>query len=122
MNRHDAASEDSPEPIDWTALLVSIDGNLETAREFASLFQDVGRTSLAGLLAALERGDLPSVAHSAHELKGACANLRASCAARAAERLEHAAKQNEARDLQRLASDLERQVRNAIDYLTKKVA
>jgi CheY-like chemotaxis protein len=109
------------DPIDWSALLVSIDGDLDAAREFAILFADMGRSTLHTLMDALARGDAGAVARGAHEIKGACANLKASSAAKAAEQLELAAKNNDS-ELKEFADDLSRELQSAIQFLAAKVA
>jgi two-component system sensor histidine kinase/response regulator len=109
-------------PVDWVALLLSIDGDMSMAREFAALFADVGNQNLPALMLALDRGDLQSVARGAHEIKGACANLKASPAAEAAERLEAAAISDKEAAARELAADLSRELQNAIDFLAAKVA
>ena len=78
--------------------------------------------SFPALMRALESGDVENVARSAHELKGACANLRASLAARTAGRLEHAARNEATHEIKQLADALRREVHDAIDFLAGKVA
>jgi two-component system sensor histidine kinase/response regulator len=119
---HSTTSSTHDEPIDWAALLVSIDGDIAVAREFATLFADVGHNTLQTLMDAIDRGDFTGVAHSAHEIKGACANLKATSAAKSAERLEQAVQSNHPHELKELASDLSREVHTAINYLAAKVA
>jgi two-component system sensor histidine kinase/response regulator len=109
-------------PIDWLALLMSIDGDMNAAREFASLFANVGKVALQELLTAVDRGDLQSVARGAHEIKGACANLQANQAADTAGRVEAAAKDNDKRSVKALAADLTRELHRAVEYLTAQVA
>ena len=118
----DSERRSAEEPIDWAALLVSIDGDVTAAREFATLFADVGTNTMEALMNALDRGDFSSVGRSAHEIKGACANLKANIAAKTAERLELAAKSNEANEVNALAGKLSRDVRSAIEFLASKVA
>jgi HPt (histidine-containing phosphotransfer) domain-containing protein len=103
-------------------LLVSIDGDMDAAREFAGLFESMGRDTLRGLMDAIDNADAAAVARSAHEIKGACANLRARRAAQAAARLEQAARDNESQELRQLAGELDREVHHAIRYLTAKLA
>ena len=110
------------EPIDWNALLVSVDGDTNVVRELSTLFADMGRTTLQRLIDALERDDTGAVARSAHELKGACANLKAVYAAKAAEQLEIAAKNNDGRQLKECADELKRELHSAIHFLAAKVA
>jgi CheY-like chemotaxis protein/HPt (histidine-containing phosphotransfer) domain-containing protein len=109
-------------PIDWAALLVGIDGDVAVVREFAALFADLGSNTLPLLMDAIDRGDFKSVAHRAHEIKGACANLKANAAAKFAERLEGAVATSQPHEIKELASDLAREVRTAIDFLAAKVA
>jgi CheY-like chemotaxis protein len=117
-----ATTETVSEPIDWAALLVSIDGDLTMARELALLFVDSGRNTLRVLLEALDCGDLATVSRGAHELKGACANLKASSASKAAAQLEAAAKTGASNDLKNYADDLSRELQSAIQFLAAKVA
>jgi CheY-like chemotaxis protein len=117
-----SAMDTKPEPIDWAALLVSIDGEIDTAREFAILFADMSRSTLQTLMSALDRGDVGAVARSAHELKGACANLKAQFAANAAEQVELAANNTHGGDLRTCAGDLTRELQTAIQFLAAKVA
>ena len=109
-------------PIDWVALLLSVDGDEASAREFAALFMEVGSNNLRALMEALDRGDLQSVARGAHEIKGACANLRAPHAAAAAEKLEAAANDNSEPTAREIAEDLGRQLHSVIEFLAAKVA
>jgi HPt (histidine-containing phosphotransfer) domain-containing protein len=95
---------------------------MNAAREFASLFANVGKVALQELLTAVDRGDLQSVARGAHEIKGACANLQANQAADTAGRVEAAAKDNDKRSVKALAADLTRELHRAVEYLTAQVA
>jgi HPt (histidine-containing phosphotransfer) domain-containing protein len=110
------------EPIDWAALLVSIDGDIVAVREFATLFADLGSHTLPLLMNAIDSGDFTNVAHRAHEIKGACANLKANAAAKFAERLEGAVAAGHPTEIKDLANDLAREVHTAIDFLATKVA
>ena len=76
------------QPVDWDALLESIDGDNGFARELADAFVGTGDRELAAIAAALGTGDAASLRESAHTLKGTSANLRASAAASAAAQLE----------------------------------
>jgi CheY-like chemotaxis protein len=114
--------ENETAPIDWARLLVSVDGNLAAAQQFAALFAHTGHDSMQTLMRALDRGDLINVARGAHEIKGACASLRATLAVQAADRLEEAAQSDDARNLNELAGELHREINAAIEFLSAKVA
>jgi len=79
-----------PHPVDWEALLDSIDGDRAFARDLADAFIGTGDRELAAIAAALSTGNAAALRESAHALKGASANLRASAAASAAAQLETA--------------------------------
>ena len=66
-----------PQPLDWEALMESIDGDAAFARELADAFIQTGTRELALIAAALGSGDAEALRQSAHALKGASANLRA---------------------------------------------
>jgi CheY-like chemotaxis protein len=117
-----ASGTTETEPLDWAALLVSIDGDLVAAREFAILFADMGEKSMHALMSALDSGDVSAVQRSAHEIKGACANLKANQAAKIAEQLELAATAESAPALRAYASELSRELNGAIRFLAAKVA
>ena len=110
------------EPIDWAALMSSLDGELEIVRELATLFADSSRNALQRLMTALERGDTNTIAQAAHEIKGASANLMANRVANAATRLESAVTNGERGDLQKLAAELARELDRATQFLAAKVA
>jgi len=113
---------DHDEPIDWAALLVSIDGDIDAVREFAGVFADLGTDALPLLMEAIDCGDFKNVARRAHEIKGACANLKATAAAKCAERLEGAAANSQSLEIKSLGDDLAREIRTAIEFLAVKVA
>jgi CheY-like chemotaxis protein len=110
------------DPIDWPALLTSLDGDLDAVRELSLLFADSGRQTLQELLISLERGEVTNVAHKAHEIKGSCANLKAAYAAKAAQQLEAAIENHDEKNLQQVASELTRELQDAINFLASKVA
>jgi CheY-like chemotaxis protein len=116
--RSESASKD---PVDWVALLLSMDSDMEAMRELVTTFADAGSSALQVLLEALDVGDLATVAARAHELKGACANMRATQATTAAGRLERAAQGGEVQHLHELAGEVSREIVAAIDFLARKV-
>ena len=86
-----AAFESAKHPVDWEALLESIDGDEGFVRDLVDAFIGTGDRELAAIAAALGSGDAATMRESAHTLKGASANLRASAATSAAAQLETAA-------------------------------
>src|SRR5882762_4087876 len=110
-----------PHPIDWEALLDSIDGDREFARDLADAFIGTGDRELAAIAAALAAGDAVALRESAHTLKGASANLRASAAASAAAQLESAARLGKSAQIPALAETLTAEVRRMTAYLKSKV-
>ncbi len=108
-------------PVDWHALLASIDGDRGFARELFGAFVAASEKELASIARALAAGDAASVREAAHSLKSASANLRATAAACTAAELEMAARNGETAEISSLAHRLTGQVRSAIDYLRTKV-
>jgi signal transduction histidine kinase/DNA-binding response OmpR family regulator/HPt (histidine-containing phosphotransfer) domain-containing protein len=111
----------SPHPVDWEALLKSIDGDVGFARDLSDAFIGTGDRELAALTAALGTGDAAKLRISAHTLKGASANLRASSAASAAAQLESAAGLGMSAQVPALAENLAREIRRTIAYLRSTV-
>jgi CheY-like chemotaxis protein len=109
-------------PVDWEALLDSIDGDREFARDLADAFIGTGDRELAAIAAALGRGDAAALRESAHALKGASANLRAAAATSAAAQLESAARLGKSAQLPALAATLTTEVRRMTAYLRSKVS
>jgi len=108
-------------PVDWAALLESLDGDKEFARELVEAFIGTGDRELATIAAALFAGDAAKMRASAHTLKGASANLRATAATSAAAQLEVAAGAGSAQ-ISALAGNLKSEIERTIEYLQSKVA
>src|SRR5258708_33252914 len=108
-------------PVDWEALLDSIDGDREFARDLADAFIGTGDRELAAIAAALGTGDAAALRESAHALKGASANLRASAATSAAAQLESAAGMGTSPQIPALAEKLTTEVKRMTAYLRSKV-
>jgi len=108
-------------PVDWKALLESIDGDESFARELAGAFIGTGDRELKAIAAALHTGDSAKLRESAHTLKGASANLRAAAATSAAATLESAANLGQSTHLPALAEQLTAEVRKTIAYLRETV-
>jgi two-component system, sensor histidine kinase and response regulator len=108
-------------PVDWKALLESIDGDEGCARNLAKAFIHTGDRELAAITAALGTGDTRTMREAAHTLKGASANLRAAGATSAAAQLEAAAISSDSARIPALAEKLTTEVRAANEYLRSKV-
>jgi two-component system, sensor histidine kinase and response regulator len=109
------------DPVEWGALLQSIDGDEGFARDLVDAYILTGDRELAAIVLALHTGDAVSLRESAHTLKGASANLRASAATSAAALLESAAGLGESAQIPALAENLTTEVRRTIEYLRSAV-
>jgi signal transduction histidine kinase/DNA-binding response OmpR family regulator/HPt (histidine-containing phosphotransfer) domain-containing protein len=109
-------------PVDWAALLESIDGDKAFAKELVDAFIGTGDRELAAIAAALGSGDAGAMRESAHTLKGASSNMRASATTSAAAQLEIAAGSGESALIPVLAEKLKTEVKRTIEFLQSKVA
>ena len=120
-----AAEEPAPttphDPVDWDALLESIDGDESFARDLADAFVATGTRELAAISTALGAGDAAALRSSAHTIKGASANLRAPAVVAAAAQLESAAGLGENTQTAALAEKLAVEVTKMTAYLQSKV-
>ncbi len=105
------------DPVDWNALLESIGGDQEFARDLADAFVATVGRELAIIALAVSTGDTAALRISAHTLQGASANLRASAAASAAAQLETATRSGESSKIAALAETLAGEVRKTAAYL-----
>ena len=110
-----------PAPVDWTALMSSIDGDQEIAVELVQLFISSGDEQLAMIVSAVAKSDYATIGAQAHSLKGASANLQAKLACDAAGRLEAAARVHSP-EVPSLAQELGAEVTRAMHFLRSKVA
>jgi HPt (histidine-containing phosphotransfer) domain-containing protein len=110
------------DPVDWPALLNSIEGDEGFARELVNAYIGTGNQELAAIAGALHAGNTAKIRESAHTLKGASLNVRASVTTSAAARLEVAADSGEYAQLPALAEQLKTAVEQAIEYLKSKVS
>jgi signal transduction histidine kinase/DNA-binding response OmpR family regulator/HPt (histidine-containing phosphotransfer) domain-containing protein len=108
-------------PVDWHALLESIDGDQEFARDLTDAFVATVDRELATIALAVSTGDAAALRSSAHTLKGASANLRASAASSAAALLETASDSGKSAQVSALAEKLTIEVRRTIAYLRSTV-
>ena len=105
------------QPVDWSALLKSIDDDQSFARDLADAFIGTGDRELSAIEAALNAGDAATLRLSAHTLKGASANLRAAAASAAAAELESAAGSGMSARIPVLAENLVVEVRRVVAFL-----
>jgi two-component system, sensor histidine kinase and response regulator len=108
-------------PVDWEALLESIDGDKAFARGLVDAFIGTGDRELEAIATALGRGDAATLRLASHTLKGASANLRASAASSAAAQLEAAAGSGKSAEIAALADKLSAEVSRTIAYLRAMV-
>jgi signal transduction histidine kinase/CheY-like chemotaxis protein/HPt (histidine-containing phosphotransfer) domain-containing protein len=107
-------------PVDWEALLSSIDGDENFARDLADAFIGMCDRELSTISTALGAGDAATLRISAHTLKGASANLRASATVAAALDLESAAGSGMSAQVPVLAENLMAEVNRTIAYLKSR--
>jgi signal transduction histidine kinase/DNA-binding response OmpR family regulator len=108
-------------PVDWDALLESIDGDERFARDLADAFVATGTRELAAISTALGAGDAAALRSSAHTIKGASANLRAPALVAAAAQLESAAGLGGNTQTAALAEKLAAEIMRMTAYLQSKV-
>jgi histidine phosphotransfer protein HptB len=108
-------------PVDWTALMSSLDGDEDIATELVQLFIASGDAQLAAIVTALALSDYTTIREQAHSLKGASANLQAHDASAAAARLEAAARVSSP-EVAQLVDALAAEVARAVAFLRSKVA
>ena len=116
-----AASESAKYPVDWQALLASIEGDEAFLRDLLDTFIATGDRELAAIALALRTGDADSLRESAHTLKGASANMRASAVSAAAAELESAAGSGASAQIPSLANKLATEIGRATEYLRSMV-
>jgi CheY-like chemotaxis protein len=109
------------DPVEWEALLDSIDGDEGFARDLADAFIGSADRELATIAKALRAGDSATLRESAHTLKGASLNLRAAAAGSAAALLESAVRSGKDAQIPTLAENLTTEVRRTIAYLRSAV-
>jgi CheY-like chemotaxis protein/HPt (histidine-containing phosphotransfer) domain-containing protein len=110
-----------PAPVDWAALMQSIDGDEVIAAELVQLFISSGDEQLAAIVVAVAERNYSAVGAQAHSLKGASANLQAHPASEAAAKLEAAARTGSP-EVPQLAEALRSEVKEAMEFLRTKVA
>src|SRR3984893_2870074 len=115
------AVESAKHPVDWQALLASIEGDQAFLRDLLDTFITTGDRELAAIAMALHTGDAHSLRESAHILKGASANMRASAVTAAATELWSAAGSGASAQIPSLANKLATEIGRAMEYLRSMV-
>ena len=105
------------QPVDWQALLASIESDDAFLRDLIDAFITTGDQELAAIAMALRMGDAESLRESAHKLKGAAASMWASAATAAAAELESAAGSGVNAATATLVDKLAAAVVGAMEYL-----
>jgi signal transduction histidine kinase/DNA-binding response OmpR family regulator len=116
-----AALESTKYPVDWQALLASVDGDEAFVRDLIDAFITTADRELAGVAAALRTGNADSLRESAHVLKGASANMRASGVTAAAAGLESVAGSGASAQILGLTNLLTMEIGRATEYLRSMV-
>lgn len=104
-------------PLDLNAFKALTSGDETFQRDLLQTFVQSADKGLAELTAALESGDLGSIARIAHRLKGNGAYLSARKLREAAEKVESTARAGEAQALPSLISALRTEVTRVIEFL-----
>jgi signal transduction histidine kinase/DNA-binding response OmpR family regulator len=116
-----AARGSAGHPVDWPALLASVEGDEAFVCDLVDAFVTTGNQELAAIATALRTGDTDSLRQSAHTLKGASANMRASAVTAAAAELESAADSSAGTRIPPLVDKLAMEIERAIEYLMSTV-
>jgi two-component system sensor histidine kinase/response regulator len=83
-----SAEQSSTPPVDLPAALEAVDGDAAILAELADVFLADSPHLLADLCRALQEGDAPHAARTAHSLKGALGTLRTTTAYALAQEIE----------------------------------
>jgi HPt (histidine-containing phosphotransfer) domain-containing protein len=104
--------------IDRPALLATVEGDIELAKELAQLFLEDYPHRLAELREAISARDATALARSAHTLKGATSNLAAHAASAAALYLEQLARTDDLAQAAAVYTSLENEIERLVPVLT----
>ncbi|MGA2098227.1 MAG: Hpt domain-containing protein [Candidatus Acidiferrum sp.] len=103
-------------------LLARVDNDIELLHDLLGIFKEDFPRLKQSLLAAVACGDLRTVGHTSHALKGMFANLGAERAAAAAAKLEELASSGERRTLQDALDCLDREATSLLPQLDAYMA
>ena len=101
------------EPLDRTALLDRVEGDMELLGDVIELFKEDSVRQIASIRDALERKEAEVVRRAAHTLKGTCGNLGAPEAAATALELEKLAAAGDLSHARDILRSLEEQIQRA---------
>ncbi|NEU76287.1 GAF domain-containing protein [Hassallia byssoidea VB512170] len=107
-------------PIDWEHLHQLSENNAEFELELLQIFVEDIQPRLEAVKQAIEKSDFEKIAHEAHHLKGASANIGATAMHLAAETLEKLSQKFERRGIAKLISELDEFVNRIQLYLISK--
>jgi CheY-like chemotaxis protein len=116
-----AVDDRAPAPVDWNALLESVGGDEDFARELAVAFIDAGDRHLATIALALGAQDGTALRLAAHSIKGSSSAIGATATTQAATQVEQAVSGGAVREHVALVETLQEEVGQAIAYLRSKV-
>jgi CheY-like chemotaxis protein len=120
--RDSSRGEVAAPPVDLDALRILSEGDSSFERELFADFIAMGSRAVDAIERGLSQGDLQMVAHTAHDVKGASANLHARDSMQLAARLEVAARAGNPTEAAALAERLRAEVNRTTDFLSQLVA
>ncbi len=107
-------------PIDWEHLHQLSENNAEFELELLQIFVEDIQPRLEAVKQAIDKSDFEKIAHEAHHLKGASANIGATAMHLAAETLEKLSQKFERRGTDKLITEFEEFVNRIKLYLISK--
>ncbi len=110
-------TESTQKIVEFDALMVHIDSDLDLLRELRELFQDYYPDQVKDIYQAIHSQDCSSIRETAHQLKGALSNFHAVDALETARQLEFAGRDQNLESAMELVSTLETQIQVVDDYL-----
>lgn len=112
----DAIAASEPLPLQIEELTQRCMGSLALVERLLASFEQRFPVEVSELSRTLEQGDATRLARSAHQLKGAAANLSAPALRSTFERIEHAARANELAPIAGYLSELDAQWERFCQY------
>lgn len=109
----------SEEPVDWDLALRRVAGDRELLRQVLEAFREEVPRRLAELKTALAAGDVKTVHHTAHTLKGAAASIAAARAVAVAWRLESLVSQGTLTGSEPIAAQVEAEMVRVLEAVAE---
>jgi len=116
------AADPESNPIEISALLERVEGDLDLLGELVEIFADTRGEMSAAVHAAAERGDAVGLAQAAHALKGAVSNFCAQGAVDAALQLERMGRSADLAGVEATLARLDREMDRLANALATVVA